>query len=91
MAIKGFTKDPDEVLDYAIDWSNWLATGESITCSLWLTTGTLVTTSASHTTSVATIWLSAGTTGTVYNVTNRIGTSGSRLADRSISIRVKAR
>lgn len=27
--------DPDDVTDYAIDWSQWLAVGETITAESW--------------------------------------------------------
>ena len=30
-----FTKDPDAVLDYSVDWSLWLA-GDEISSSEWL-------------------------------------------------------
>ena len=30
-----FTKDPDAVLDYSVDWSLWLA-GDTISSSEWL-------------------------------------------------------
>ena len=30
-----FTKDPDAVLDYSVDWSLWLA-GDEISTSEWL-------------------------------------------------------
>jgi len=30
-----FLKDPDAVLDYGFDWSDWLADGETISTSTW--------------------------------------------------------
>ena len=38
---------------------------------------------------VATIWLSGGTAGNVYELTNQITTSDSRTLDKSICVRVK--
>lgn len=86
-----FEKDPSENLDYQVSWADWLATGESIVTSTWtVETGlTAGTTSASST--VATIWLSGGTNGDIYNITNHIISSASRTGDRTFSIEIKER
>lgn len=87
-----FTKDPDAVLDYAIDWSAWLA-GDQISSSQWIIGqgADLQVVTDTHTSSKATIWLSGGQAGTTYSVTNRIVTTGGRTDDRSISIKVEDR
>lgn len=82
-------KDPDAVLDYQIDWSSWLATGETISSSDWVVQTGITETSASNTTTTATIWLSGGTAGVTYTVTNRIVTTASRTNDRSLYITVR--
>lgn len=84
-------KDPDAVLDYAVDWTEWLTEGETITDSTWLVPDGLTEDSASHTTSRATVWLAGGTAGTRYAVTNRITTDQGRTDDRTITIDVKER
>ena len=85
-----FTKDPNAVLDYQIDWSTWLGS-DTIATSAWtVPTGmTLVTSSA--TTTAATIWLSGGTAGSSYGVVNRITTDGGRTEDRTLTIVVSER
>lgn len=82
--------DPQAKLDYAIDWSAWLQSGETINTSTWtVPTGITQSTPApSHTTTAATIWLTGGTVGTHYTVTNHITTSMGREDDRSLFIRV---
>ena len=86
-----FTKDPDAVLDYTIDWSDWLASGETISTSTWTIPTGLTEDSETETTTTATVWLSGGTEGTSYTITNEIVTSQSRTANRSLYIRVEER
>lgn len=93
-------KDPAEVLDYSIDWdrsgagaaaaSGWLDVGETITDSVWtVPTGITQTTPApSQAAGKATIWLSGGTSGAHYDVTNHVTTSQGRQGERSIRIYV---
>lgn len=85
-----FSKDPNAVLDYAVDWSRWLA-GDEISTSEWTVPGGLTKVSDSMTTTKATVWLSGGTAGQSYIVTNRITTTGSRTEERSFTIRVEER
>jgi hypothetical protein len=92
--IKEFIKDPDSVLNYSLDWSGsspgpWLATGETISTSAWTISSTGITGSTgSKTTTTTTINVSGGTAGEDYEFTNRITTSDSQTADRTIRIKV---
>ena len=87
-----FTKDPDAVLDYAVDWSLWLA-GDEISSSEWILEDgvDLEQVTAVNTPTKATVWLRGGEKGTTYLVTNRIVTSGGRTDDRTISVKVEDR
>lgn len=85
-----YQKDPDAVLDYTIDWSTWLG-DDTIATSGWTVPTGLTEDSDSNTTTTATVWLSGGTVGTVYTVTNEITTAGGRTDDRSIQIFVTER
>jgi hypothetical protein len=85
-----FVKDPNAVLDYAVDWSRWLA-GDEIATSDWTVPSGLTKLSHSKTTTKATVWLSGGTAGQSYTVTNRITTTGGRTEERSFTIRVEER
>lgn len=83
-----YVKDPDAVLDYVIDWSDWLDS-DTISTSDWTVETGITEDSDSNTTTTATIWLSGGTVNDRYIVTNRIVTVGGRTDDRSISIYVR--
>jgi hypothetical protein len=90
-----YAKDPDAILDYGFDWSEWLASGETIVTSSWIVPDddtspsmALVKTSDSHDDSSTAIWLASGLPGETYQVTNRIVTSLGRRDDRSITIRI---
>lgn len=92
--IKGLTieKDPNAVLDYKFDWSDWLAVGETITsASVTATTGlTVDSSSITDTSTSVTVWLSGGTPQVDYTLRCRVTTSNSpaRVDDRSVLIRV---
>ncbi len=91
-----FYKDPQDVLDYEIDWAAaapqgpWLATGETITTSTWTITptGQLAEAPAGHskTNTTTTIWLLGGVAGQSYRVTNHIVTSQGREKDKSFDV-----
>ena len=85
-----YTKDPNAVLDYTVDWETWLG-GDTISTSAWTVGTGLTEDSDSNTTTSATVWLSGGTTGTDYACTNRIVTAAGRTEDRTIHIRVRER
>ena len=79
-------KDPDSVIDYGVDWSAWLASGETILTSSWIVPAGLTLDSESNTTTATAVFLSAGIEGESYTLTNRITTSAGRTEDRSMII-----
>lgn len=81
-------KDPDEVLDYEMDWSARVLT-DTIATSTWIVPTGITKNSDSHTTTTTTIWLSGGTAGTTYTFTNRIITAGGRTMDDSVKLKCK--
>ena len=89
-------KDPDEVLDYAIDWLGTTASPgpllrdtDTISTSIWIVPSGITKNSDTSTTTSATIWLSGGTAGNSYVFTNRITTAGGRTHDQSVKLKVK--
>lgn len=86
-----WVKDPNAVLDWVFDWSQWLALGETISSISVFATAGLTINSSTHTTTQATAWISGGNVGRLYQLTARITTSAGRTDDRSISIRVRTR
>ena len=91
-------KDPDAVLDYAIDWGidatdPYLEDGETIVSSTFtIVEGTVVKESEEFVlTGLATVWLSGGTLGERCTITNHIVTSAGREDDRSARLRIRSR
>jgi len=77
-------KDPDDVLDYLWDWTEWLANeSDTISSSTFTVETGLTKNSSTNTTTTATVWLSGGTAGEEYDVTNRIVTTGGRTKDET--------
>ena len=89
MATFSGSQDPQDKLDRTFDWSQWLTGGETISTSTWSVTPSGPTTSSlSNTTTTATVWLTGGTAGQVYAVTNHIITSAGREADRTLNLAI---
>ncbi len=90
MTIAFPVKDPDEVLDYVLDWSLRILT-DTITTSLWIVPTGITKDSDDFDDSTTTIWLSGGTIGTAYVMTNRIETADGRTMDQSCKIKIKTK
>ena len=90
---KTMPKKPSAVLDYKFDWSNWLASGETIsTRTITAEDGiTVDSSSITDSSTSVTVWLSGGTANESYNVTCDITTSATRTDGRSIDIQVRDR
>lgn len=98
MALK---KDPDEVLDYLVDWAGTeqkpgrLVAGDSIVTSTWIMPTTpdsaLIKDSDTHDDTTTTIWLSGGTLGAKYTLQNRVVTDDGRTMDKSMVITIVTR
>lgn len=87
-------KDPDAVLDYGIDWSDWLVAGDTIDASTWTITGSdaaLVKDSDFSDSTVTGLWLSGGTVDEEYSATCHIVTTAGRADDRTLTIGVVER
>ena len=86
-------KDPQAILDYAVDWTGWLQSGETITDAEWaIPPGiTQATPAPSVEGGRCVVWLSGGTAGTTYRVVCHVTTSMGRQDDRSHRIDVMDR
>lgn len=89
MASNVFVKDPDAILDYEWDWSDWLGTDTISTATVTADSGLTVVTTTKTTTTVTT-WLSGGTVGISYKVKCEIVTP-TRTDDRTIIVKVEQR
>ncbi|MCL4867803.1 MAG: hypothetical protein KJ063_02445 [Anaerolineae bacterium] len=82
-----FTKDPQAVLDYKWDWSDWLADGETITSHTVTASGlTLDSHNVSDGNTSVTAWLSGGAIHTKYRVVCTITTNQGRTDERTMII-----
>jgi hypothetical protein len=92
-------KDPQAELDYSIDWSDWIDSGDAINSSVWTVETVTGDTnnldnyqdSYSAGTSITTVWLRRGTLGNNYRVTNRITTANGLKDERYFRVFVKDR
>lgn len=96
--LKWPNKDPDEVLDYGLDWLGTAAkpgrlfgSGDTIVASTWDVPSGITKDSDLFSGSATTIWLSAGTDKTRYVLTNHIITAGGRHMDQSVKLLVKTK
>lgn len=84
-------KDPDAILDYSIDLTDWLSDPvDTISSLLVLTTGVDLD-AYSFSGAICTAWVSGGTEGDRAIVTFRFTTTGGRTDDRSIYLKIKSR
>jgi len=92
--LDAFEKDPQAILDYTIDWSSWMAPGDSIAQSDWAADSADITLGLNISDdTTATVWVSGGTARRSYRLTNHIVTSSipPREDDRSIILRIRDR
>lgn len=85
-------KDPDSTVDFGVDWTDYLANNnDALAGSTWVVPAGLEEVSSSFTEDHAFVWLSGGTVGSTYTVTNRITTAGGRTEDESIFVMIEER
>ncbi len=90
-------KDPNEVLDYEVDWADEeqprLEDGETLLTSTFsIVEGDVVIDSSTFASSgLATVWLSGGTAGTKCVILNRVTTSEDRTYDQSVTLRIRSK
>lgn len=87
-------KDPYAVLDYSLDWTNWMPAGDtiaSITVTAETITGDaspLTIDSSTNTNYIVTANISAGTAGNIYNIEFKIVTTNGLQDSRNFRIKV---
>jgi hypothetical protein len=86
-----FTKDPEAILDYYIQWSTWLD-GDTISTSEWTVPDGITEDSDAKTSAgLITIWLSGGALDANYQLVNHIVTAAGREEDQTITIAMRAK
>ena len=81
-------KDPQETLDYRINWRAGLEPGDKIVSSSWSNPLNITVGQTTYTDTSTTIWLSDGIVGTTYQFTNTITTEAGRVLEQSVQITV---
>jgi hypothetical protein len=88
-------KSPAAILPYEMDWSQWLASGETIAdATVTADAGITVNPSGKSTSTssgVVTFWLGGGASGATYMVTITITTSSGATDSRTIAVSVGTR
>jgi hypothetical protein len=85
-------KDPNDIKDYALDWSPKLPDGDILIGSEWFVvdeTQSLVIDSSSFTDTLSTVWLSEGDESSAVEVLNRVTTQGGRQYDQTMKLKIK--
>lgn len=83
------TKDPDDVLDYGLNWTEWLD-GDTLNSVVWtVLEGSIVKQSENVVGNVATVWFSGGVSKENCRVQCRITTVGGRTKDQVVGLRVR--
>jgi len=92
--MKVFIQDPDAKIDYPIDWTDYLETGETIASSAWSIepTGPTID-NDSESDGVTVVYVSGLERGKRYRLSNQITTSNTpaRTPERSVVIRAEHR
>lgn len=89
-------KDPEAVLDYAIDWgAEYLGAGELLAASEWSVmpdeAGGVSVAGSGFDASTSMVKAAGGIAGSLYRLVNRITTALGRTDERSIVVRVEDR
>ena len=82
-----FNKTEDGVLDYKIDYSEWLSS-DTIMTSTWEIPVGISLDSESFNNNTTTMFLSGGTVNTSYVITNEITTVSGRTDERCFRVRI---
>ncbi len=85
-------KDASAILDYEMDWSDWLETGVTIASATVTTDSEELSATNTAVEGGVVLWrLSGGTTGRSYTVVVQINTDNGQVDRRSIRVRVADR
>lgn len=84
-------KDAAETVDFGLDWSARLIEADVIETSTFELPRGLVAVRASHGGRVATVWISGGSAGEVYEVINRVKTSRGLELEQAVKLKIKSK
>jgi hypothetical protein len=88
-----FVKDPNALLDYKVDWGDWLLNDAIVSAIAFTdtlasaqTSGLRIASTTISASAAVVVWLSAGVLDTEYTITSRIWTSAGRRNDESFTV-----
>lgn len=91
-----FVKDPDALLDFKVDWGDWLETDQIVSALAFTdavasaqVSGLRIATMMVSASSAIVTWLSAGVLDNEYSVTVRVWTSAGRRNDESFTVAIE--
>lgn len=88
-------KDPEALLDYAVDWGADYLTGDALATSSWTVTpdepGGASVAGSQFDLLLASAQVAGGIAGHIYRLTNHVTTASGREDSRSIMLRVEKR
>lgn len=85
-----FFKQPSEVVDYDIDYTDWLTSGDNVqSCNVTVAPAGLTIDSTFINDPRVKIWLSGGTVGAQYKLTARTTTADGRVKEDEFKVKVK--
>lgn len=85
MLLESYVKDPNAVLDYALDWAPYLGT-DTILTSIWTVDGDVTITQEGLVSPFTQVWVGGGTAGTLADLTNHVVTQQGREDDGTIRL-----
>jgi hypothetical protein len=91
MALTWPFKDPQDVLDYSINFSGRIGNDDPISTSTWTIPSGITKLSGNFSGPLSTIWLSGGTLGDTLTFLNHIVTIGGRECDQTVNLQIKSK
>ena len=82
-------KDPSETIDYYVDWSVVLVTGDTIKTSAWSLPSGLTSTGNTFAGTQSVVWVGGGTTGQQYILSCTITTNLGRTYTQGVALWVR--
>ena len=79
-------QDKDSLLDYSLNWSDWLAVGDSIVSSVWSAAAGITVSSATISGALTTTYVQGGEPGVWYVITNTVTSAQGRVDQRAIRL-----
>lgn len=90
MMLGNFTKQPVDVVDYDIDYSEWLTAGDNVqSTDVTVSPSGLTVDSVFVNDPRLKIWVSGGTNGTTYKITATTTTADGRVKQDEFRVKVK--